>query len=363
MSSKLTTELEKQYHRINALAEIELIEQPSDFQATLARIVEVTEMLLPSSGGASIILWDQDDEEFFISASTVPNQSPQTAAERVRSNGTTRWIVENRQPVIVADVSTDDSQLNPMMEENGFKAYVGVPLISAGEIQGVLYALDTEPRNYTKEDIDFLTVLAGRAASTVLNVRLFARMQHMATTDHLTGVYNRHYIYQMAAHELNRSRQAGYPLAALFIDIDRFKSVNDTYGHLVGDQVLKGVARHLRRNVSEVDLIGRYGGEEFVIMLLETDLPAAMWAAESIRNFIETIPVETDAGPISLTVSVGVAEFNECTPTIHTLFDFADDAMYAAKKSGGNAVHLARCKNDHHEDVKETHEQVTEVVT
>jgi diguanylate cyclase (GGDEF)-like protein len=122
------------------------------------------------------------------------------------------------------------------------------------------------------------------------------------------------------------------------IDIDFFKEINDTYGHMTGDQVLRVLAQRFRRNVREIDIVGRYGGEEFVILLLENDLPTAKMIAERLRLLISSIPVHTDLGLIHVTVSMGVTAVAQDVRDLPTLLQRADEALYAAKSSGRNRI-------------------------
>ncbi|MCG3208875.1 MAG: hypothetical protein FOGNACKC_02488 [Anaerolineae bacterium] len=162
-----------------ALAAIELtINQEHSLQRTLAHIAEVSTNLLPASGGASVILWDAKNDEFSVSATTVPGQQSHQAAQRVRRRGgATRWIIEHHQPVIVPDVRRDPFTANSMLPQYSLQAYVGMPLLAEGKVLGVLYALDRHTRKYTEADLDFLTALANRAALTVVKVRLYERVQ------------------------------------------------------------------------------------------------------------------------------------------------------------------------------------------
>jgi two-component system NarL family sensor kinase len=170
--------LERQSRRQAALAEIELaINGPHELQPVLERIVERVTELLPASG-ASVILWDAASQDFVVSTTTVPQQPGHTTSQRVRrSSGATRWIVDHKTPLIVRDIRDDPFGANPMLKEFGLQSYVGVPLIADGTALGVLYALDRQVRDYPALEIDFLTVLAGRAALAVERVRQFDELQ------------------------------------------------------------------------------------------------------------------------------------------------------------------------------------------
>ena len=171
--------LAAQNRRQTALAGLELaINQQHELQAVMDRVVRIVTELLPATGGASVILWDAGQETFTLSSSTVPKQEANLGARRVRAqSGASRWIVDRCQPMIVCDIHEDPFNANQLLSDFGLKAYVGVPLLADGRPLGVLYALDREPRQYSSEDVDFLTALAHRAATAITKVRLYESLQ------------------------------------------------------------------------------------------------------------------------------------------------------------------------------------------
>jgi diguanylate cyclase (GGDEF)-like protein len=160
----------------------------------------------------------------------------------------------------------------------------------------------------------------------------------LATTDGLTGLSNRRSLFHLAERSFAAATRYGRPLTALMFDIDHFKRVNDTYGHGVGDEVLREIARRCESGVREVDILGRYGGEEFVALLPETGLDGAMGVAERLRTSVGGTPIETSAGPIPITISAGVAALGGGCASLKDLLEQADAALYDAKHSGRNRV-------------------------
>ena len=171
--------------------------------------------------------------------------------------------------------------------------------------------------------------------------RLFGRMQAMAERDSLTGLANRRRLLAVGQEEQRRARRFAHPLAALMLDLDRFKLVNDRHGHGAGDDVLREVGRRILATVRETDLPARYGGEEFAVLLPETDLETAREAAERIRLAVADAPIATRRGPLSVTLSAGVAVLGPEDRDLAALFDAADAALYAAKTGGRNRVAVA----------------------
>jgi len=171
------------------------------------------------------------------------------------------------------------------------------------------------------------------------------KLHEMAITDELTGLYNRHHLHSSLAPTLLTAERYNRPLGLLLLDVDHFKRVNDTYGHSVGDLVLKHIADILKHTVRQSDLVARYGGEEMIVVLPETDMKGAVITAEKIRVIIANTPIQTGAPePLRVSVSIGVAEYHllkqeqERSPEIRDLINAADEALYRAKENGRNRV-------------------------
>jgi diguanylate cyclase (GGDEF)-like protein len=169
----------------------------------------------------------------------------------------------------------------------------------------------------------------------------YARLEQLAVTDQVTGLYNRHYFFTVVQHFLEESRRYGLPLSCLMMDLDYFKSVNDHFGHIFGDYVLKGMAERFKANTRKSDLLARYGGEEFVLVTPNTDLRTAQVLAERIRAAVEREPFTLGNVTANLTLSVGASGTELVTkgPFEH-LLDTADRALYTAKREGRNRVAL-----------------------
>ncbi len=163
-------------------------------------------------------------------------------------------------------------------------------------------------------------------------------LERLARTDALTGINNRRHLFELAVHEFEVARRYGHPLSVIMLDLDHFKDVNDTFGHAVGDQILQSVTQVARSQLRDVDLIGRYGGEEFVIILPVTSARQSSLVAERIRGGVESLRIETDKGPASVTLSLGIAEMFHAPQdgSVDDMIRRADEALYAAKKAGRN---------------------------
>jgi diguanylate cyclase (GGDEF)-like protein len=183
-----------------------------------------------------------------------------------------------------------------------------------------------------------LEVLASHVAVSLANARMLARLEEMATLDGLTGLYNKRALIEVGGQKLKSAKRFQKPLSLLVCDIDHFKKVNDTYGHDIGDVVIKGFADVLKRVKRDTDAVGRFGGEEFVIVCEETDERGAEQLAERIRSELSAVKFHSELGTLQVTCSVGVAPFGSAGGTWEQLFKATDEALYASKRGGRNRV-------------------------
>jgi diguanylate cyclase (GGDEF)-like protein len=198
-------------------------------------------------------------------------------------------------------------------------------------------------RAFTDAERDLFAYLANQATLSIENVDLHETVQQQALTDELTGLFNVRQFHERMDGEIERADRFGNPLSLVMLDIDKFKAVNDSYGHLQGDVVLVEVARVLRRLSRDVDLPARYGGEEMAIVLPQTDLVGAQQQAERVRSAIESMNIQRldGGGPLPITASFGVASFPSEAADKTALIAAADAALYRAKRAGRNRVERA----------------------
>jgi len=185
--------------------------------------------------------------------------------------------------------------------------------------------------------VQALELFADQCAAAILRVQLHQQLEQRAMTDSLTGLHNRQVMEDTLARELQRAGRSGRPCAVLFCDLDNFKQINDRWDHAAGDQILQQVAAVIRQRLRRGDLAARFGGDEFVILLPETDVVPAMEVAEELRRRIESAPA-----PYPVTVSIGVAASVSSDSDGGAFLGAADAAMYAAKRAGRNRVRKAR---------------------
>ncbi|MES1243783.1 MAG: diguanylate cyclase [Acidobacteriota bacterium] len=213
--------------------------------------------------------------------------------------------------------------------------------LAVREAQGVLLMVPRDREHFSRAGSELVHALAGHLTLVLDNARLSQRLHEMSMRDGLTRQLNHRAIYERLTEELERARRYRYPLSVILCDMDHFKEVNDTYGHLAGDAVLREGAEVLRASLRTGDLLGRYGGEEFLAVLPQVDLDAAHAAAERLRLALEGLPVKLPSGSEArITASFGVASLDELgsSATSDLLVSLADRRLYDAKAAGRNCV-------------------------
>jgi diguanylate cyclase (GGDEF)-like protein/PAS domain S-box-containing protein len=279
--------------------------------------------------------------KFYIISSKVGHIRTRTR-NIVEKPGMTNYIIQTQKQVYIPDILGPVNEKyekiwNRLNKKEG-RTYLAVPLKLRGKIIGVLSLQSLKTDAYNSDQIRLVETIASQASAAIENARLFEKMEKLAITDGLTGLYNHRYFSEMAEKELTRAIRYQKPLALIMIDLDHFKKVNDQFGHLMGDQILQLIARNCAKILRKIDIISRYGGEEFSVLLPETDLKDAMAAAERLREAIASSQVVTNEGVVKVTGSLGVATLGMCPPDIKQLIDCADKALYDAKNAGRNQV-------------------------
>jgi diguanylate cyclase (GGDEF)-like protein/PAS domain S-box-containing protein len=225
----------------------------------------------------------------------------------------------------------DDQEIPFRKDHQGFL----LPLVHGQKVSGCLL---TWGADIHQQDIPAFSLFASQIAIAIENARLMDKIQQLAITDDLTGLYNRRGLYEIGRLEIERTRRYNIPLAAIVMDIDHFKRVNDKHSHAVGDQVLRSFAKCVQENTRELDIVGRIGGEEFVILLPGSDLRSANRTAARLQELIASNTTKSSAGDINITVSQGVSILNTNMQDLNDLVQAADRALYRAKETGRNRI-------------------------
>ncbi|MBL7069404.1 MAG: sensor domain-containing diguanylate cyclase [Candidatus Omnitrophica bacterium] len=211
--------------------------------------------------------------------------------------------------------------------------FMAVPMLFEDRLIGILSIVDL-----SVSDLEKFSILAAQFSLEMRRIILYEKVEQMAITDGLTKAFAKRHIMERLGEEFERSIRHDFSLAFLMVDIDHFKNYNDTYGHLVGDAVLKDIVELLKNNTREVDLVGRFGGEEFCVILPETGKDEARLVAERIREMIENHSFKAYDESTNVQVSIGVAVYPEDAGDVNEIIENSDKALYAAKNGGRNKV-------------------------
>lgn len=248
--------------------------------------------------------------------------------------------IKNKQAINVSNVRDYRSPILPFKIDNVRSVFI-LPLFYENDLIGILVLLSKEASAFNPYQIELLEVLGNQASTSMANARFHAEIERIAITDGLTGLYNHRYFQEKLSEEFNRVERYSNPLSLLLIDIDYFKKINDTYGHPVGDAVLKKIASIIRKTIRNIDIPARYGGEEFALILPGTDSQGAKNMAERLRKAIMDISFFADKERFKVTVSIGISTNPKPKGTGEVknkeeLIEKADKALYEAKKAGRN---------------------------
>ncbi|MDP2976028.1 MAG: diguanylate cyclase, partial [Anaerolineales bacterium] len=334
---------EEQQHRLRDLALLHEISKnvsaSLDLGEVLNRVVQGAVEAVGADAASLNLLLEAGQARMMASVGLSEQFKARTD---VRPGGTTMTVIRTRQPLLIPDVTQCPDLVKPIVLEEGIKSFIVLPLPGRERVTGAMFVFWHREHIFSDDEVRLLMTFANQAALGIENARLFAEVQNLALTDPLTGLYNRRGFFELGRLEFARARRFGRPFASIMLDIDHFKRVNDTHGHPIGDLVLQALAIRFQGSVREVDLIGRYGGEEFTFLLPETAIDKASEIAERLRKTIAQTPIPTDAGGLNVTISAGVAMYDKNTPDLETLIARADQAMYVAKHKGRNRIAISR---------------------
>jgi len=253
------------------------------------------------------------------------------------------WVIRNRRALFIPDLHTEvdlkSDQIVLIGKNLTSRSWIGVPM-QAGHINGVIAVGSYRPNNFDRTDLELLENLGQQAALALDNAQHHAEVESQSHLDSLTGVYNHSYILEILNQQAAREHLDRTTVSLIMLDIDYFKQYNDNYGHLVGDQVLTLLTDAIRTHIDSTDSIGRWGGEEFAIVLPNTQGFEALIVAERIRETMNGLSLQGRDGkhlPVP-TVSQGVAVFPQETDDVNRLIDIADQRLYLAKERGRDQI-------------------------
>jgi diguanylate cyclase (GGDEF)-like protein len=285
----------------------------------------------------AVLLFDEARDEFVVRA-THGIAEDAVGVAFPRADGISGKVADTGEPLVIPDTAKDDrySYFRGTHPVDG--AFACVPMRVKGRLVGLFNVLRPGASSITDNDLRLLLSLASYAGLAIEHAEMNVRLRELAVTDELTGVANRRLLLERLDRDLERARRGGRPLAALMLDLDHFKRWNDELGHQKGDEVLRAVAGTLAGAVRRIDTVGRYGGEEFVVLLPDTDAAAAALVAEKLRQAVAAL----DLGrPLTVSIGVAVLADDGAGTDAPSFLRAADDALRAAKLAGRDRVVVA----------------------
>jgi diguanylate cyclase (GGDEF)-like protein len=282
----------------------------------------------------TILLLDEDSKEIVIKACTGPSvKSPVRKKVKVYDEGITGWVAKTGEPLLVSDVSKEPRYL--FVEELAdVKSELAVPIKIKNKVIGVLDVESVELNAFDESDLTTLTILAEMIAIAIENASLYKESERLAITDDLTGLYNTRYFYTALEKEIERSQKLDRSFSLIIFDIDDFKKYNDTYGHLAGDQILEELAGLIIKKCRNSDIIARYGGDEFVIILPDTKLNGAKLVTKRLKKSVEKhlFKINEKEKEVKINISLGIAVYPQDATNIKDLINSADINLYSTRR-------------------------------
>jgi diguanylate cyclase (GGDEF)-like protein len=337
VSSQRTQELER------ANQKIETIYQASSSMAKLMTLEQIIEKILSivqqvlSYRNFSILLLSGEEDALELKAKIEGGKTIRyDQTQRFNLTGVWGEVVRNATAERVVDVQTDPREV--LAEKKEARSQLSVPIVVGGKVFGILNAESQQVGYFLDQDQKILTILAIQAALAIENFQLHSKTEELTILDELTQAYNFRYFKNKLDEEFKRAKRYNQPLSLIMMDIDWFKRCNDTYGHRFGNVVLKELVKTCDKCVRDVDVVCRYGGEEFVVILPQTNKDDAKIIAERIRQSFGQLLVEMDKIKTRNTVSLGVATCPEDADEPEQLIEKVDQALYQAKGQGKNRV-------------------------
>ncbi len=301
-----------------------------ELQAVLDGVVKEAMQLVKDAQDAHIYLFQE--EKLIFGASLKNDGEENIQFSEPRPNGLTGTVAHEKKMIIVEDISKHP--IFKDMPKTWCGSIIGLPLMMDSQVIGVMNLARTSVGEFSRSEIRLLTLLADQAAIAIMNAHLHAAVRHQARSDALTELPNRRALDERLERAIVQSESSGNPFSAVMMDLDGFKVINDTYGHNVGDEVLQQVANKMEMSLRSSDFLARYGGDEWTLVLPETNLAQTQVVIQKIQNGLRNNPINLPDGKTTIIgVSGGVALYPLHADTAPGLIRAADEALFRAKKN------------------------------
>src|SRR5438045_5190571 len=290
-----------------------------------------------------LMVGEQKDERYFAIAVGEAAERLKTVRSKV-GEGIAGWVARHGASLIVPDVYNDPrfAKLIDEMTKWKTRSIICVPLQSKHRVLGVIQLINCAMESFGEQEMFFLHALCDYAAIAIDNARAVEKIQELTITDDCTGLYNARHLYKTLETEVYRSARYGYEFTVLFIDLDHFKQVNDTHGHLIGSKLLMEIGYLIKAQLRLIDYAFRYGGDEFVVLLPQTGKDAALVVARRLRDSLRTsMFCQEEQLNLNVRASIGVATYPHDAKTPRDIIRQADEMMYLVKNTSRDNIGIA----------------------
>src|ERR1700675_3056906 len=344
MSEATGTQLSRHTQEVTIFHDVaKALTSSLDLDSILQTIMEkMAEYFRPDTW--SLLMVDEEHNELYF-AIAVGDAAEALKDVRLKvGEGIAGWVAKNGEQLIVPDVYTDPRFAKRIDEVTQWetRSIICVPLNSKHRVLGVIQLVNVDMKGFGDQEIFFLQALCDYAAIAIENARSVEKIQELTITDDCTGLYNARHLYKTLETEVYRSSRFGYEFSILFIDLDHFKTVNDTHGHLIGSKLLAEIGYLVKAQLRLIDFAFRYGGDEFVVLLPQTSKDQAVVVARRLQDSLRSGTFCIEQG-LNLNVrgSMGLATFPNDAQTPHDIIRQADEMMYMVKNSSRDNIGVA----------------------
>ena len=345
MSEATATQLTREGQEIHIFHDVaKALTSSLDLDSILQTIMEkMAEYFRPDTWSLLMVDESKDDLYFAIAVGD--------AAETLKNvrlkvgEGIAGWVAKHGEQVISNDVANDPRFSKRVDEATNWvtRSIIAVPLKSRLRVLGVIQLINVERDQFSEQEIFFLQALCDYAAIAIENARWVEKIQELTITDDCTGLYNARHLYKTLETEVYRSSRFGYEFSLLFIDLDHFKSVNDTHGHLIGSKLLSEIGYLVKAQLRLIDFAFRYGGDEFVVLLPQTGKDQALVVAKRLRDGLRASSFCRDEGlHLNVRASIGLATYPHDARDAHDIIRQADEMMYLVKNTTRDNIGIAQ---------------------